>query len=43
MDNIARDTAEVACIYERSRSSGKQILQGVVTRESIEKFTLGRL
>lgn len=43
LDNIGRDTAEVACIYERSRSSGKQILQGVVTRESIEKFTLGRL
>lgn len=43
MDNIVRDTAEVACIYDRSRSSGKQILQGVVTRESIEKLTLGRL
>ena len=43
MDNIARDTAEVACIYQRSSSTGKQILQGVVTRERIEKFTLGRL
>jgi chloride channel protein, CIC family len=43
MDNIGRDTAEVACIYDRSRASGKQILQGVVTRESIEKFTLGAL
>ncbi len=43
LDNIGRNTAEVACVYERSRSSGNQILQGVVTRESIEKFTLGRL
>lgn len=43
MDNISRDTAEVACIYERSPSSGKQILQGIVTREAIEKFSLGGL
>ena len=28
---------------ERSRSTGKQILHGVLTRESIEKFTLERL
>lgn len=43
LDNINRNTAEVACIYERSRSSGKSILHGVVTREGIEKFTLSRL
>ena len=43
LDSITRQTAEVACIYERSRSTGKQILHGVVTREGIEKFTLGRL
>ena len=43
LDSINRQTAEVACIYERSQSTGKQILHGVVTRESIEKFTLGRL
>jgi hypothetical protein len=30
-------------VYERSQASGKQILHGVVTRESIEKFTLERL
>jgi len=28
---------------ERSRTTGKSILHGVVTRESIEKFTLERL
>ena len=43
LDAITRGTAEVACIVERSRSSGKTILHGVVTRDSIEKFTLGRL
>ncbi|QFU74515.1 chloride channel protein [Halioglobus maricola] len=43
LDSITADTAEIACIYERSRASGKRILHGVVTREAIEKFTLGRL
>lgn len=43
LDSINRHTAEAACIYSRSQASGKQILHGVVTREGIEKFTLGRL
>jgi hypothetical protein len=43
MDTIRARTVEAACVYERSRSTGKQILHGVVTRESIEKFTLDRL
>ena len=43
LDSINRQTAEAACIYERSRASGNRILHGVVTREGIEKFTLGRL
>ena len=43
LDSINRQTAEAACIYERSQASGNRILHGVVTRESIEKFTLGRL
>lgn len=43
LDSITADTAEMACVYERSRSSGKLILHGIVTRESIERFTLGRL
>lgn len=43
MDTIRVSTAEAVCVYERSRATGKQILHGVVTRESIEKFTLERL
>jgi hypothetical protein len=43
MDTIRSSTAEAACVYERSRATGKQILHGVVTRESIEKFTLDRI
>jgi hypothetical protein len=43
MDNISNQTVEAVCVYERSRSSSQPILHGVITRESIEKFTLGRL
>jgi len=43
MDTLRTSTAEAVCVYERSRATGKQILHGVVTRESIEKFTLDRL
>ncbi len=43
MDTIRASTAEAVCVYERSRATGKRILHGVVTRESIEKFTLDRL
>jgi hypothetical protein len=43
MDTIRTSTVEAVCVYERSQASGKQILHGVVTRESIEKFTLERL
>jgi hypothetical protein len=43
MDTIRRNTVEAVCVYERSRATGKRILHGVVTRESIEKFTLDRL
>jgi H+/Cl- antiporter ClcA len=43
LDSINRQTAEAACIYERSQASGNRILHGVVTRDGIEKFTLGRL
>ncbi len=43
MDAIARETVEAACIYERSQRSAMPVLHGVVTRENIEKFTLGRL
>ncbi|RLQ21128.1 chloride channel protein [Seongchinamella sediminis] len=43
MDNINKHTVEAVCVYERSRSSSQPILHGVITRESIEKFTLSRL
>ena len=43
MDSIGKATVEAVCIYERSRSASQPILHGVITRESIEKFTLGRL
>lgn len=43
MDTIRKSTVEAVCVYERSKSTGKQILHGVVTRESIEKFSLARL
>lgn len=43
MDIIRAHTVEAVCVCERSRSTGKQILHGVVTRESIEKFSLSRL
>ena len=43
MDTMRSSTAEAVCIVERSRNTGKQILHGVVTRESIEKFSLSRL
>ena len=43
MDTIRANTVEAVCVYERSRATGKRILHGVVTRESIEKFTLDRL
>lgn len=43
MDTMRTNTAEVACVYERSRRTGKQILHGVVTMESIEKFSLSSM
>ena len=41
MDTMHSSTTEVVCVYERSPNTGKQILHGVVTRESIEEFSLG--
>ncbi len=43
LDSVGKQTAEAACIYERSRTATKPILHGVITRDSIEKFTLARL
>ena len=36
------NTVEAVCVYGRG-SGGKRVLQGIVTREIIEKFTLSNL
>ena len=43
LDTMHAQTVEAACVYERSRNTGKRLLHGVLTRESVEKFTLSRL
>lgn len=43
LDNMREATAEAVCVYGRTGSSGKRILHGVVTRDNIEKFTLGKV
>jgi len=40
MDAMRAQTAEAVFVYERSHNTGKRLLHGVLTRESIEKFTL---
>ncbi len=42
MDRIKARTVEAVCVYSRS-ASGSRVLQGVVTRENIERFTLSNL
>lgn len=43
MDTMRTQTTEAACVYERSPNSGKQVLHGVLTLESIEKFSLASM
>ena len=43
MDIMHTNTAEAACIYERSPNTGKQMLHGILTRENIEKFSLASM
>lgn len=43
LDTMRKETAEAVYVYARSANTGKRILHGVVTRENIEKFTLGNL
>jgi H+/Cl- antiporter ClcA len=43
MDTIRKQTVEAVCVYERSAATGRRILHGVLTRESIETFSLSRL
>lgn len=40
MDTMRARTTEAVCVYDRSPNTGKQILHGVLTLESIEKSTL---
>jgi len=42
LDSMRSNTAEAACIYGRN-ASGKRVLEGIVTRETIEKFSLSGL
>ncbi|NQY03623.1 MAG: chloride channel protein [Halieaceae bacterium] len=42
MDALKRETAEAALVYSRG-TGGQRVLQGIVTRESIERFSLARL
>lgn len=39
-DTMRTQIAEAVCVYERSPNTGKQILHGVLTSESIEKYSL---
>lgn len=43
LDNMRECTAEAVCVCERSPSSGRRILHGVLTRDGIERFTLASL
>lgn len=43
LDTMKDQTTEAASVYGRSANTGKRILHGVVTRESIEKFTIGNV
>lgn len=43
LDTLRAQTSEALCVYERSRGSGRRILQGVITREAIERYTLSSL
>ena len=42
MDTIRADTVEAVSVYGRA-PGGNRVLRGIVTRESIEKFSLARL
>lgn len=43
MDTLRKQTVEAVCVYERSAATGRRILHGVLTRESIESFSLSRI
>ena len=43
MDTMRTQATEAVGVYDRSPNTGKQILHGVLTLESIEKFTLASM
>ncbi len=43
LDTMRNQAVEAVCVYERSAATGNRILHGVLTRESIEAFSLSRL
>ncbi len=43
LDAMRDNTAEAACVYERSAGSGRRILHGVLTRDIIEAYSLSSL
>lgn len=43
MDAMRDNVAEAVCIYERSPRTGKRILHGIITRESLEGFAWSQL
>ena len=42
LDSMRSNTAEATCVYARD-AGGKRVLQGIVTHETIEKFSLSGL
>lgn len=42
-DAMRLHTCEAACVYQHSQRTGKKLIQGVVTRERIENFSLAGL
>jgi hypothetical protein len=43
LDAMRTATAEAVSVYERSPTTGNRILNGVITKESIEKYSLAKL
>ncbi len=43
MDTMRARATEAVCVYDRSANTGKQILHGVLTLESIEAYTLASM
>lgn len=41
LDTMRKETTEAVSVYARSANTGKRILHGIVTRENIEKFSVG--